>query len=89
MPLTTSGLKKTWSDRLQPLVGRSIARVRYMDDEERREFGWSCSAIVLQLDDGTLLIPQADDEGNGAGALFIMPSPDARKRGVPDGAPVI
>lgn len=60
-----------WLHDLKPiLVGRTIESIRYLSDSERDELGWMRSSIVLQLDDGTLLWPSADDEGNDAGALF-------------------
>lgn len=52
------------------LVGRTIKRIRYLSDSERDELMWDRASIVLELDDGTLLWPSADDEGNDAGALF-------------------
>ena len=52
------------------LVGRTIVKVRYMTDEERDLIGFSSRAVVLQLDNGLLVYPSQDDEGNDAGALF-------------------
>lgn len=51
------------------LKGRTITEVFYMNAEEADEMGWNGRALVLVLDDGSQLIPQADDEGNDAGAL--------------------
>jgi len=34
--------------------------------------GWSSRPIAFQLDNGTLCIPSADDEGNDGGALFYQ-----------------
>jgi hypothetical protein len=52
------------------LLNRTIVKVRYMSSDEVEFFGWQSKAIVLHLDDGTMLFPSADDEGNDAGALF-------------------
>jgi hypothetical protein len=52
------------------LKGRTITSVRYMTDDEMNSLGWYSKAIVIQLDDGNLIFPSADDEGNDAGALF-------------------
>jgi hypothetical protein len=41
-----------------------------MGDDEAEEFGWYQKPIVIQLDDGNLIYPSADDEGNNGGALF-------------------
>ena len=52
------------------LLNRTIVKVRYMSSDEVEFFGWQSKAIVLHLDDGTMLFPSRDDEGNDAGALF-------------------
>lgn len=48
-----------------------------MTPEEAMECGWerwvdseSRLPVVLELDDGSLLIPSSDHEGNNPGALF-------------------
>jgi hypothetical protein len=56
------------------LVGRKIVKVRAMHQEEMDLFGWydgGSVAIVIHLDDGTLLVPSEDPEGNGAGHIFV------------------
>jgi hypothetical protein len=52
------------------LLGRKIVGIRYLLDEEMDSLGWEERSIVLILDDGNMLFPSRDDEGNGAGALF-------------------
>lgn len=54
----------------QHLLGKRITKVRYLTSEEAEMLGWRCTSIVLQLEDGTMIFPSADDEGNDAGALF-------------------
>lgn len=62
---------KTWGDKVaKELVGKVIVAVRYLTEEEREELGWYNRSIVIQLNDGTLIWPSQDDEGNDAGALF-------------------
>lgn len=64
-------LKAEWRERmLRHVQGKTIVDIRWMSEDEVREMGWSCGAVVLVLDDGTLLLPSRDDEGNGPGALF-------------------
>lgn len=58
---------KTASDLL---LGKKIVAVRYLNDEEMQTLGWETRCVVIQLDDGNLIFPSCDDEGNGAGALF-------------------
>lgn len=52
------------------LVGRKIVKVSYMDAKETEALGWYKRAVVIELDNGNLIFPSADDEGNGPGALF-------------------
>jgi hypothetical protein len=37
---------------------------------EMQDFFWQSRALVLELDDGSMIFPAADDEGNDAGVLF-------------------
>ncbi len=55
------------------LIGRTIKEMRPMTAAELDAEGWddhrgNVTAIVL--DNGTVLYPSQDDEGNGSGALF-------------------
>lgn len=54
----------------QALLGRKIVDVRWMGEGELENTGWCSGAIVLQLDDGSIVLPQADPEGNGPGSLL-------------------
>lgn len=61
------------------VVGHKIARIRAMGVEEAVREGWESlpphiSTVVLELDNGTLLYPSQDPEGNGPGALFGVDS---------------
>jgi hypothetical protein len=58
------------------LRGRRIVAVRYLTDEEMEDMGWYSKPIVLQLDNGTLVFPSADDEGNDGGAIFFCSEED-------------
>lgn len=67
---------KTWAEKAAAvLVGKTITGVRYLTEKERETLGWRNRSLALILDDGTYLWPSADDEGNGAGALFTT-NPD-------------
>ena len=66
--------KKEWSNRFRNLLGKRIVGVRYLTQEETEASGWYSSPIVIELDDGSSLIPQQDDEGNDGGALWIANS---------------
>lgn len=52
------------------LVGRTIKAVDYMTADEADQCGWSARPIMITLDDGTVIYPSRDDEGNDGGALF-------------------
>ena len=54
------------------LVGRKIVKVQYLGKTDCENMGWDESGIALILDNGSSVIVQADDEGNGPGALLIL-----------------
>ena len=55
------------------LLGRKIVSIKWMGEEEADEsFGWNKRPVKLMLDDGTILIPQCDDEGNDGGVLLWL-----------------
>lgn len=63
--------EKEWAKHAElHLKGRTIVDVRYMTTQEAEVMGWSYRPVVLQLDNGALLFPSQDDEGNDAGTLF-------------------
>jgi len=67
----TEELKKKWAkDASKLLVGRKITHCRYMIQKEMDAMGWYKAPLVIQLDDGNLIYPAMDDEGNDGGALY-------------------
>ena len=76
--------KADWAQRFKNLIGKRIVGVRYLTKEETEDNYWYSSPIVIELEDGQALIPQADDEGNDGGALWI-----ANSKCLDDLAPVI
>lgn len=56
------------------VVGQKIVAVRPMSVKERDQFGWG-RGVVMELSNGTLLVPQSDDEGNQAGTVMVQ-TPD-------------
>ena len=52
------------------LKGRRIVGVRYMTFKEMRDLEWGHRPLVITLDDGNMIFPACDDEGNGPGAIF-------------------
>jgi len=58
---------------LKDLIGRKIVRIRPLSNADRKVEGWEethGATSVIELDDGTLIYPSQDDEGNGPGTLF-------------------
>lgn len=62
---------KHWlTEAKEQLLNRKIVNVRYMTSEEMEQLGWYCRPVVMVLDDGNMIYPSTDDEGNNGGALF-------------------
>jgi hypothetical protein len=67
----TKSISEHWAEEArQSLVGRTVRAVRYLKKEEMDALGWEESVVVIEFDDGTLIFPSRDDEGNGGGAMF-------------------
>ena len=52
------------------IIGKKIVAVRQMTKAEVDAEGWYSGTTAIELDDGTLIYPSQDDEGNDSGALF-------------------
>ena len=56
------------------LVGKTIKALRPMTPEELETEGWDDGRrgvpVAIELDDGTVIYPARDEEGNGPGVLF-------------------
>ena len=64
---------KKWTNHAnKQLKGKTIQGVRYMTDEEINDFMWFRKSVVIQFTDGTIMLPQSDDEGNDGGALWTF-----------------
>lgn len=69
--MNTEELTQRWGKLASNLlVGRQIVKVRYMTDAEQQDHYWSRKSVVIHLDNGVIIYPSADDEGNNAGAIF-------------------
>ena len=65
--------EKEWLNRVsKQLKGKTIISISYLSEKEASEMDWYKRPIVLQLDDGSCLIPQQDDEGNDGGVLTCL-----------------
>jgi hypothetical protein len=64
------GIDQKWLEIAKSqLLNKKIVNVRYMTDAEAKKMGWRFRCVVMQLDDGNLIFPSSDDEGNNAGAI--------------------
>lgn len=52
------------------LIGKTIKSVSYLTPKATEQLGWYRKAVVIEFDDGSMIFPSQDDEGNGPGALF-------------------
>ena len=69
-PKLEQSTRDIWTAKARKLlVGRTIAAVRYMTEEEAADSDFYSSPIVIIFDDGSYIFPMRDDEGNDAGAL--------------------
>jgi hypothetical protein len=61
-------------DEAKQLIGKKIVNVVALPKSTQESFMWygrsADSAIAIIFDDGTVVIPMQDDEGNGAGVLM-------------------
>lgn len=70
---STEKLIVKWQNSTRKLlVGKTIKHIRYLNDEEMDSLMWHSRPIVIVFTDGSLLIPQQDDEGNDGGAMFFQ-----------------
>lgn len=54
------------------LKGKTISKARYMTESEAKQFMWYNRPVVIEFTDGTIMIPQSDDEGNDGGVLWML-----------------
>lgn len=55
------------------MIGAKLIETRRMTDEEKKHEGWDFdahNAIVLVFNNGAIIYPSRDEEGNGPGAIF-------------------
>lgn len=63
-------LDKYWVDRARDILkGRTIKAVNYISDRDADENLFSKRGLIILLDNGTMLYPMCDDEGNDFGAI--------------------
>jgi len=61
--------EQKWVEQISKfLVGKTIKTVRYLTAEEADD--WYERPIAIVFDDGSFIVPMADDEGNNGGAMY-------------------
>lgn len=72
-----------YADEAKQLIGKKVVDVVPLSNADKEQLMWDDysgdSAIAIVFDDGTLVIPMRDDEGNGAGVLmYVAPEQTTR-----------
>ena len=69
--------RNSWTKKASDLLlGKRIVKVEYMSRKETASHGWNSCPILIQLEDGTWLIPQSEDEANDGGAIGVASKND-------------
>ena len=77
-------LRDDWTSKIaKRLVGLTIERVTYTQEEDMEDRGWHQAGVQLHLDDGTVIVVQRDSEGNGPGSLDIYHQDKNRRECAP------
>jgi hypothetical protein len=72
-----------------PLAGKKVVGIRRLRTEELERLGWESRGEVTALlfEDGTIVFPSRDSEGNGPGELFGIDAEGDFRLRVPPGQP--
>ena len=54
------------------LKGKTIKEVTWLDDSSMENLMWYKKPVVIHFTDGSILIPQSDDEGNDGGSMYFQ-----------------
>jgi hypothetical protein len=69
--MSDAELREHWGNLASNfLVGKTIRRVRYLNNQEIEDLGWTRSNVVVEFTDGHWIVPMMDDEGNDSGVLW-------------------
>ena len=65
--------QELWEEKARKLFeGKKIVSVRYMTEKEAEENDMDARPLCFKLNDGTIVIPLSDDEGNNGGAFQLI-----------------
>lgn len=51
------------------IIGQKITKIRSMTTQELNSEGWE-NGTAIELENGTVIYPSSDEEGNDSGELF-------------------
>jgi hypothetical protein len=54
------------------LKGKTIKNVSWLGEKDMETLMWYKRPVVIEFTDGTILIPQSDDEGNDGGSMYYQ-----------------
>ena len=54
------------------LKGKTIKEVTWLGDKDMENLMWYKRPVIINFTDGTILIPQSDDEGNDGGSMYYQ-----------------
>lgn len=54
------------------LKGKTIKSVKWLGNKDMENLMWYKRPVVIEFTDGTILIPQSDDEGNDGGSMYYQ-----------------
>lgn len=54
------------------LNGKTIKNVSWLGDNTMKDLMWYNRPVVIEFTDGSILMPQSDDEGNDGGAMYYQ-----------------
>tara|TARA_Y100001938_G_scaffold149911_1_gene238681 strand:+ start:2485 stop:2745 length:261 start_codon:yes stop_codon:yes gene_type:complete len=64
-------VEQYWTDlAAKYLIGKKIVKVEYLPQDMLKDFMWHKRPITIHLEDGSIITPQMDDEGNDGGAML-------------------
>ena len=54
------------------LKGKTTKEVTWLGDKDMENLMWYKRPVIIHFTDGTILIPQSDDEGNDGGSMYYQ-----------------
>jgi hypothetical protein len=83
--MTNIELQIKWTKQAQTILkGKTIKAVGYISEKDADDNMYSKRGLMILLDNGTMIYPMSDDEGNDFGAIHYV-----TKEGANDVLPVL